>query len=1232
MPGQIVKRLMAATVLPVTAAVLFASAWQPADAEPVPRSGTAAGAVIARKIGEEVRFIDVSDWRSVDLKQDLLTGDILRTNEAGQLAIVFSDRTQVRLGRNTSMVVKQITDQTNSDTVLQLQSGTIWARAERGGPGVQVQTAAAAAAIRGTDWTMTVSGNDTSLTVLEGVVQLANPQGSVEVKEGEGAAATLGQAPRKVVIVDSDDREQMLFYLPPRQAFERMPPAAAPFAQIRLNADRILSTPPEKRTTKDLVELAEAQLSLEGPSRAVETLYALDGRSVSSNERDRVILIKAIIAANQARYSEAAALFAEVDKRLDPRRRAIALWGGYYARSLADPKRVEQLPPTAGGPEAAFLRAYAIGFLKDLSASIDALRDAERQYPADPSLPAYRGWIALLLNDRSQAKEAIERSLALDPHEPTALEARSHFKAGFEGDNEGALADLYQVLKVTPGSSSAWNAIGDIHSSRGANREAEAALKKAIELDPMGPVSHVNLAIFYLDTNRVEDAKREIDLAIAADPTLDQVLIARGRYHLQTGEPDKAVEDLLAGTVTNPADAQGQIVLGAAYYQQGDRLAAEQAIDNADRLDDNDPVISALRASVAIDEYDASAAILHAREYVRRARARGGEYTSLGANQQAGSILNSAFRFQGLNAWGEFYSDAVFDPFSGAAFIDESIRGSVTPFANSYQYGADVINNAPNGQLFSSTLQGLLLEPTLISSPTREFDILTRPFFEVSVGGGFTAAYGKTGKIGEAEVQGYTNLPNPTSYYANFQWQKAPDSRDAGVISDIETELEVLGGNVFLTTSPTYYDRIVLYYNDAKSTFDQEATIPVADPFFGLIPELRSNRVDGHSRNGGLGWSHTFAYENVMNAALLYSSTNRTDTQYSEIDLRPLLPILPAARISGGFEQDAYIAAISHSVKADELTWRYGVEGGWIDSSQTQTTENLLPPILGGGDVATASSSDRTGVARAYVDLLHEIQSNLKAEYALFGSYLNNDVENVARLEPRLGLAWSPAEGQWLRAAFIRSSIDLSTPTLSPVSVMGLQANEFDVQPGGRADTVAFRWDSEWSDAFFTAVELQHQDLHEAQIAVPLAAVPFSTREGRIDRASLTGNLFLGSGFGLSSTIAFADSKDKGDGLLTAGGPLPFVPEWAGQVALTYVNSANVRVSLAANYIGDRESSSGTSLDDYWSLDSKLTWEPLDKRLELELEAYNLLDEDFEVDAGVPGWGRSFRGTLKVRF
>ncbi|WP_287368744.1 FecR family protein, partial [Mesorhizobium sp.] len=146
---------------------------QPAAADVVPRNQPAAGSVIARKSGEEVRFLEFASWQVVDLRQDVVPGDYLRTNATGSLAVLFADRTQMRLGRNTTLLVKKIG--AASDTEFKLESGTIWARAERGGEGLTIDTPAAAAAIRGTDWTMTVDGNGrTSLIVLEGTVELAN--------------------------------------------------------------------------------------------------------------------------------------------------------------------------------------------------------------------------------------------------------------------------------------------------------------------------------------------------------------------------------------------------------------------------------------------------------------------------------------------------------------------------------------------------------------------------------------------------------------------------------------------------------------------------------------------------------------------------------------------------------------------------------------------------------------------------------------------------------------------------------------------------------------------------------------------------------------------------------------------------------------------------------------------------------------------------------------------------
>ena len=74
-------------------------------------------------------------------------------------------------------------------------------------------------------------------------------------------------------------------------------------------------------------------------------------------------------------------------------------------------------------------------------------------------------------------------------------------------------------------------------------------------------------------------------------------------------------------------------------------------------------------------------------------------------------------------------------------------------------------------------------------------------------------------------------------------------------------------------------------------------------------------------------------------------------------------------------------------------------------------------------------------------------------------------------------------------------------------------------------------------------------------------------------------------------------------------------------------------MTLAAAYVGERDGRPGRhATEDYWTGDAFLVWEPFDKRLELELAAYNILDQEFDLAPSIPGWGRSFVGSLKVRF
>ena len=1218
------------------AIILVLVGAQQARAEILPRSGSTAGSVISRKSGEEIRFIDVSAWRNVDVHQDLLAGDVLRTNAIGHLAVLFSDRTQLRLGRNTTLLVKHIGE--SSDSVFGLLSGSIWGRAETGGLGLTVETPAAAAAIRGTDFSLNVEGDKTSLIVLEGEVELANEFGSVSVAGGEAAVARIGQAPTKIVIVDPDDREQMLFYLTLRGAFTFLPATPLGAADMRRQHRLLEALPPERRSAEDWVSLAETSLSIAGRQAADAAMVRARAMGLSRAQRARLDLVEALILGSQQRYAEAAATFQRALGGLDPARRSVAAYGGYFARALADPNRAEDPPAATNGPYGALADAYAAGFLRDIIGAIDALKAAERRYPGDPTLPAARAQFALLMDDREQVKEAIDRSLAIDPDNPTALEARANYRAGMESDLDGALEDLEKAVLIAPGSSSIWNALGLVHSERGAARDAEAALKHAIELDPEDPVSHANLAIIYLEQDRVREAKIEIDKAIAADPTFSIALVARGRYHLQTGELDKAMEDLLAGTTANPAYAQGLLLLGASHYESGDREPAAQALRNADRLDPNDPATSSFSAAIALDDYDADTAIDSAQETVRRSRARGGAYAPLGANREAGSLLNNAFRLQELNAWGRFYGDVIFDPFAGATFVDQAVSGSPDPFSADLNFGTQPVEPGINTQGFSSLFQGLMVSPEMLSGRSRSANLFRRPFIEASAEGGFVSSTTGGGWTGSGEVQAYASGPVPWSLYLKGDYRRTAEFRERFALGTtvpyvgFDLGHEAISGLGYLTARPTPNDRFVLYAEAARPRSQLLNTvILIADPMLPFGALTYDRLVDMWGARGGVGWSHSFGYRNNVNAAFFASDLAQTSNEQG-ILFDPALAPIGTQVTDIAVNQRAYLGALNHTVATGDVTWRYGIEAGTLNQRRMETTTIAIPaiPFV---DVTTNNRTLGLTFGRAYVDAIWDIAADLKAEAALFGTHFGGSLA-MQRLEPRLGISWSPFSGHWLSAGFIRETNGISDTTLAPIGIVGLQANQAPLDIGGMSDTFAARWNAEWGSRFFTSVDYQHQNLAGLAIRIPGGLTTIDLTAGQLDRISATANLRLGHGIGLFGTVAFASSRNLDPASAGFGGPLPFVPATAARLGATWVHPANIKVTAAATYVGSR---TGTAAGDvvlpgYWTADAFLTWEPFDKRIKLELAGHNLFNAGFDVAPSTPGWGRTFTGSLKARF
>ncbi|MBF9232920.1 FecR domain-containing protein [Microvirga alba] len=1186
----------------------------------MPRPASAAGSIVATKGGEELRFVREERWRPAEVKQDVIGGDVLRTNAIGNLAILFADQTQIRVGRNSTLTVNDVAGANNATTHLDLQSGNLWARAARGGTGVDVKTPAAVAAIRGTDWSLTVDASGkTALVVLEGTVELKNAQGAVTVRQGEGAVAAIGQAPTKFVLVNSDDREQMLFYLTLRDVFTSISLSPLTGPALRAERARIEAIPAERRKVEDWLSLAEIASYFDGRAVAAKALAEARRLSLNPTQRARADVVEGTLAGAQRRWREAATLFAGAERGgLDSKRRINAAYGRYIAQSLADPKRVYPEPPLdPREPEAALAHAYIVAFREDLNAASKVIKAAEKRFPNNARIAVLSAQLALALNRREEMRAAIERARRIDPDDPNVILTYGSIKADIDGEVEGGLAELRRATIVAPGNTDLWNGIGLFESSKDRTLAAEEAFRRAIAEDPESPVPYANLAILLLDQSRVDEAGALIDKALAIDPAFSVGSIALGRYLLQKGETAKGLEAILAGSTANPAYSQGLLLTAIAYYQNGDVELADQALDNADRLDPNDPVVSVTRTAIALDQYQADQAIVSAREAVRRYRQRGGDFAGLAVNREAGSYPAQAYRFLNLDEWARYYGDRVFDPFTASSYFDEAAARRPSIFAT-----RPTISSAQGDDIDLTTytlmIQGLFFDPLAVSSRIGRVDLLRRPFIDTEFGGSVLVRNNRIGWEADASVQGFSNEPVPTSFSLSA----------ARALFDGDTSLDrenASNASFFIGTAPSAADRFLIF-GAASSVEPGLAKFDTRTRFFAGTQDLTSMQA-------GAGWSHSFGDRNVLTGAVY--ATRGIDRRYSNAVSADLFPLFVSAEQWQRNRNEGLVAALGHTLGFGDFTVRYGIEGqtgrtlGW--TSGTSRTYNAATGAFD-SNVIDERPDSTFQAARLFADAFWRPSDRFEIQAGVEGDFV--DIESRPSensIAPRIGIGVSPLDGQWLRAAYRRDGLLPLNFTLSPVTTVGLVPNNLPISLGGRTDTMALRWDAEWSPHVFTAVEYQRQDVRGLDIPVVNTFDSIAIEKGHIERLSATANVWLGHGFGVFGTVGTLSSDVRsGD---TLGADIPFLSGRFARAGITFADPSRLKIAVAATFVGDRKGNlAGLKLDDYWTADASITWETPDRRLLLGLTFLNLLDQDYELAPGIRGTGRTFAATMKARF
>jgi TolB-like protein/Tfp pilus assembly protein PilF len=280
---------------------------------------------------------------------------------------------------------------------------------------------------------------------------------------------------------------------------------------------------------------------------------------------------------------------------------------------------------------------YNRGEISDLQHSIDAYR---RAIALDPGYAGAYAGLAIAESTAAdmqgdgagleRARTAADKAVALAPNESGGYAARAFLRYDFDWDWPGALADTEKAIALNAGDSDAQRRYADLLMTLGRPAESIAAIKKALELDPLSARSWGDRANILIAAHDYDGAYKALVRALEINPDSPYVLNDLGLLQLLQGKFQEALESfkktrfdpfLLPGTAMAQhslgRDAEskrtleeasvkvwkeGAYQLAEAYAWCGDKDRALEWLEHAYRQRDGglvtvnaDPLIAILR-------------------------------------------------------------------------------------------------------------------------------------------------------------------------------------------------------------------------------------------------------------------------------------------------------------------------------------------------------------------------------------------------------------------------------------------------------------------------------------------------------------------------------------------------------------------------------------------------------------------------------------------------------------
>ncbi len=264
-------------------------------------------------------------------------------------------------------------------------------------------------------------------------------------------------------------------------------------------------------------------------------------------------------------------------------------------------RAIEQAPANA---DAYFYLGTYFAHRDRYEEALELLEDAASLDVHNPLIYMELGSVYMYLHRETDALSAFDEGLKRDPRDEYLRDLRAAadavisgsaphdlfrpFRTGLDAlsySPDAAIEGFDEALVLAPDFYLAHLNRGIALAGLGRNEEAEAAILRAIEINPRYPEGHASLAVVMLAEERADEAEASLQQALALDPAHVEALRGMGMVYMVQERAELAASYLLRASNIEPANLTLKVELVSAYVQSGDMDRAEEILRSVVKAD-----------------------------------------------------------------------------------------------------------------------------------------------------------------------------------------------------------------------------------------------------------------------------------------------------------------------------------------------------------------------------------------------------------------------------------------------------------------------------------------------------------------------------------------------------------------------------------------------------------------------------------------------------------------------